>query len=206
MVALPTTRRFGERLLRASQRVAANLPLSGSIDPEARAAFLAPRADAGDQPGGHGDGRVDVLTFDTERAEAEHLADLLRRAHLEDGIGWSDMAVLVRSGRASIPGLRRALAAADVPVEVASDDTPLVQEPAVRSLVDALSAVVNLANDDPQSDGYVDPQRAHGLLQSPLAGLDATDVRALARVLRAPRQGPGGGRGTPAPILARTAS
>ena len=184
VVALPTTRRFGERLLRASQRVAANLPLSGSIDPEARAAFLAPRADAGDQPGGHGDGRVDVLTFDTERAEAEHLADLLRRAHLEDGIGWSDMAVLVRSGRASIPGLRRALAAADVPVEVASDDTPLVQEPAVRSLVDALSAVVNLANDDPQSDGYVDPQRAHGLLQSPLAGLDATDVRALARVLR----------------------
>ena len=55
VVALPTTRRFGERLLRASQRVAANLPLSGSIDPEARAAFLAPRADAGDQPGGHGD-------------------------------------------------------------------------------------------------------------------------------------------------------
>ena len=201
MVALPTTRRFGERLLRASQRVAANLPLSGSIDPEARAAFLAPRADRREGR----DGRVDVLTFDTERAEAEHLADLLRRAHLEDGIGWSDMAVLVRSGRASIPGLRRALAAADVPVEVASDDTPLVQEPAVRSLVDALSAVVNLANDDPQSDGYVDPQRAHGLLQSPLAGLDATDVRALARVLRAPRQGPGGGRGTPAPILARTA-
>jgi superfamily I DNA/RNA helicase/RecB family exonuclease len=185
VVALPTTRRFGGRLLRASQRVAANLPLSGSIDAGARSAFLDPRAEPGDQ----GEGRVEVLTFDTERAESEHLADLLRRAHLEDGVAWSDMAVLVRSGRTSIPALRRALAGADVPVEVASDDTPLVQEPAVRFLVDALGAVVNLANDDPQSDGYVDPQRAHGLFQSPLAGLDATDVRALARVLRIREKG-----------------
>ena len=72
-----------------------------------------------------------MQTFDTERAEAEHLADLLRRAHLEDGIAWHDMAVLVRSGPDSIPPLRRALAAAGVPVEVASDELPLVREPAV---------------------------------------------------------------------------
>ncbi|MGD9960600.1 ATP-dependent helicase [Nocardioides sp.] len=180
VLALPTTRRFGPRLLRASQRVAANLPLSGSIDPLARDAFLHPVA----QAAGQGEGQVEVLTFDTERAEAEHLADLLRRAHLEDGVPWSDMAVLVRSGRGSIPALRRALGGAAVPVEVASDETPLVQEPAVRALVDALGAVVNLTNDDPQSAGYVDPQRAHGVFQSPLAGLDATDLRALARILR----------------------
>ena len=36
------------------------------------------------------------------------------------------MAVLVRSGRTSIPGLRRTLTAAGVPVEVAGDETPLV--------------------------------------------------------------------------------
>ena len=66
--------------------------------------------------------RVEVTTYETERAEAEHLADLLRRAHLEDGIEWTDMAVLVRSGRNSIPGLRRALAGAGVPVEVACDE------------------------------------------------------------------------------------
>ena len=33
-----------------------------------------------------GPGRVEVRTFDTDRAETEHVADLLRRAHLEDGI------------------------------------------------------------------------------------------------------------------------
>ena len=38
------------------------------------------------------------------------------------------MAVLVRSGRNSIPGLRRALGAVGVPVEVASDNVPLVRE------------------------------------------------------------------------------
>ena len=85
------------------------------------------------EAGALGVGRVEVATFETERAEAEHLADLLRRAHLEDGIGWDQMAVLVRSGRNSIPGLRRALGAAGVPVEVASDDVPLVRDPAVTA-------------------------------------------------------------------------
>ncbi len=181
VVALRTTRRFGPRLLLASQRVARRLALSGSIDAEARGAFLEPVA----APNDLGEGRVEVLTFDTERAEAEHLADLLRRAHLEDGIAWSDMAVLVRSGRTSIPALRRSLLGAGVPVEVAADDTPLVDEPALQPLVEALRAVVNLDDDDPDHADFLDPDRAHGLLVSQLAGLDATDVRALSRLLRA---------------------
>src|SRR5690606_26983693 len=122
VVALRTTRRFGSHLLLASQRVARRLSLNGTIPPQARDAFLDPVA----APAEQGDGRVDVLTFDTARAETEHLADLLRRAHLEDGVDWSRMAVLVRSGRNTIPALRRSLGAAGVPVEVASDDTPLV--------------------------------------------------------------------------------
>ena len=125
-----------------------------------------------------------VRTFDTERAEAEHLADLLRRAHLEDGIPWDDMAVLVRSGRASIPPLRRALGAAGVPVEVASDELPLVRDPAVLPLLDALRAVLNLDNDDVEHVDYIDAGRAEALLLSPLGGLDAGDVRRLARALR----------------------
>ncbi|QWF21043.1 ATP-dependent helicase [Nocardioides sp. LMS-CY] len=180
VVALRTTRRFGTRLLVASQRVAGRLALPGSIPEEARAAFLAPESRSG-----LGDGRVLVRTFDTERAEAEHLADLLRRAHLEDGIAWDDMAVLVRSGRTSIPPLRRALGAAGVPVEVASDEVPLVRDPAVLPLLDALRAVVNLENDDPEHLEYLDPARAEALLLGPLGGLDAGDVRRLARLLRA---------------------
>ncbi|WP_036490376.1 ATP-dependent helicase, partial [Nocardioides sp. CF8] len=181
VLVLRRTRRFGPRLLLAAGRIAARLPLTGSIGPEAREAFLTPEA----VPGPHGDGRVEVHTFDTDRAESEHLADLLRRAHLEDGIDWSQMAVLVRSGQASIPPLRRALAAAGVPVEVASDDVPLVRDPAVLPLLDGLRAVVNLDNTDPDSPDFLDPGRIESLLLSPLGGLDAGDLRALVRRLRA---------------------
>lgn len=180
VVALRTTRRFGPRILLAAQRVAGRLGLPGTIDEQAREAFLRPEAVAGP----HGDGLVRVLTFDTDRAEAEHLADLLRRAHLEDGIGWDEMAVLVRSGRSTIPSLRRALGAAGVPVEVAADELTLVRDPAVAPLLEALRAVLNLDNDDPDDVDFLDPARAEALLTSALGGLDAGDVRRLGRRLR----------------------
>lgn len=180
VVALRTIRRFGPGIMAPAQRVAGRIGLPGTISEDARKLFLSPIAETGP----HGRGLVQVRTFDTERAEAEHLADLLRRAHLEDGIAWDDMAVLVRSGRASIGPLRRALGAAGVPVEVARDEVPLVRDPAVLPLLDALRAVVNLDNTDPSHVEYVDVGRAEALLTGPLGGLDAGDVRRLARVLR----------------------
>lgn len=183
VVALRTTRRFGPRLLLASQRVASRLALPGSIPDEAKEAFLDPRADASGS--GAKDGRVVVRTFDTERAEAEHLADLLRRAHLEDGIEWHDMAVLVRSGRTTLPPLRRALAAAGVPVEVAHDELPLVRDPAVLPLLDAIRAVVHLDDDDLDHVDHVHASRAESLLLGPLGGLDPGELRRLGRQLRA---------------------
>jgi superfamily I DNA/RNA helicase/RecB family exonuclease len=181
VIALGTTRRFGSRLLRASREIAAGIGVTGSIPRDQYAAFRDPAP----ADNAFGPGTVEVLTYDTARAETENVADLLRRAHLEDGIGWSEMAVLVRSGRGSIPSLRRSLTAAGVPVEVASDETPLVREPAVLPLLGALAVVVDAEIDDPTHDDYVGADRAEALLTSPLAGLDATDVRALTRALRA---------------------
>ncbi|MCW2797324.1 ATP-dependent DNA helicase [Nocardioides sp.] len=181
VIALATTRRFGSRLLRSSRSIAASIGMAGSIPREQYSSFRNPEPADNE----FGPGSVEVLTFDTARAETEHVADLLRRAHLEDGIGWSDMAVLVRSGRASIPALRRSLAAAGVPVEVASDETPLVREPAVLPLLGALAVVIDADVDDPTREDFVGADRAEALLTSPLGGLDATDVRALTRALRA---------------------
>ena len=179
VLALGTTRRFGSRLLRASRSIAAGISMRGAIPRATYDAFRNPEAAASEL----GPGTIEVLTFDTARAEVEHVADLLRRAHLEDGVGWSEMAVLVRSGRASIPGLRRALTAAGVPVEVAGDETPLVREPAVAVLLSALELLV--VDDVPRD-------RIEELLISPLGGLDATEVRALTRALRVvhPEVGP----------------
>lgn len=169
VVALRTTRRFGARMAAATSRIASAIAVSGSIDAETFRVFRSPLADP-QAPAG----RVEVRTHDTARGESEHIADLLRRAHLEDGVSWSQMAVLVRSGRTSIPPLRRSLIAAGVPVEVAADDTPLVREPSLQPLLDALRVLV-----DDSVEG-----RADALLLSPLAGLDALELRALARALR----------------------
>lgn len=177
-IVLGTTRRFGERIAVAARRVADRLPLPASVPTTELERFARPQTQAPDP------GRVEVWTYDTERAEAEQIADLLRRAHLHDKVAWSDMAVLVRSGKTTIPGLRRALAAAGVPVDVASDDTPMVREPAVAPLLDALAAAIHLDQTDPAAPGYLDSTQAHALLASPLAGLDASDVRTLARRLR----------------------
>ncbi len=180
VIALGTTRRFGSRLLTASRSIAAGIGITGAIPAGTYDAFRHPT------PVVHefGPGHVEVLTFDTARAETEQVADLLRRAHLEDGVAWADMAVLVRSGRATIPALRRSLAGSGVPVEVASDETPLAREPAVLPLLDVLRAVVDAGVDEPEDPRYVGHDRIDSLLTSPIGGLDATDVRALARVLR----------------------
>ncbi|MFC6696739.1 ATP-dependent helicase [Nocardioides daphniae] len=176
VVVLDTTRRFGPAVLEAATRVARNLSLTGALPPEARERFARPRAMPDAPPG-----RVEVFTYDSERAEAERVADLLRRAHLDDGVAWSDMAVLVRSGRSTLPVMRRLLTAAGVPVEVAADEIPLGQEPAAEQLLTALETVVRSVEDE---EWTPTSETAEALLLSPLAGLGVTELRSLARALR----------------------
>ena len=175
VVVLGTTRRFGSSIAAAAGRIAARIGTSGAIPSAQRQRFASPQVEASS-----GRGRVEVVTFDTERAESEHLADLLRRAHLSEGVPWSQMAVLVRSGRSQLPALRRALAAAGVPVDVAGDELALSEEPAVASLLTALRVVEHL-----RAGIEIPLDLASELLSGPWAGLDASDVRRLARGLRA---------------------
>ena len=55
-------------------------------------------------------------------AESALIADALRRAHLVDGVPWSQMAVIVRSVPRAGAALARALTAAGVPVDAAGVD------------------------------------------------------------------------------------
>ncbi|MGA5700900.1 UvrD-helicase domain-containing protein [Peterkaempfera bronchialis] len=127
---LRVSRRAGEVLLAASRQVARRMPV-GRLPAAALAAHRSPRPD-------REGGRVEVLTYPTPGAELDGIADLLRRAHLEEGVPWGGMAVLVRAGGRSIPGIRRALTAAGVPLETDGDDIPLRDEPAVAPLLLAL--------------------------------------------------------------------
>ncbi|MDK1476296.1 ATP-dependent DNA helicase [Streptomyces sp. 549] len=147
---LTAHRRSAAELLAATRRLTARMPLTRLP----AAAVRAHRELTSSRPGG----RVDVRTYPTPGAELENIADLLRRAHLEDGTPWSSMAVLVRAGARSLPSLRRVLTSAGVPVDVAGDDLPLRREPAVAPLLTALrvaagGAVAGTAADGSEAGG-----------------------------------------------------
>ena len=171
-LALRRSRRFGPALLEASRAVIAPIGVSGSVSRDQFAAFRSM------EPGAELDGRLDVRTFTDARAEAEQIAFTLHEAH-RDGVPWGEMAVLVRSGREAIPRFERVLRASGVPVEVAGDEIPVAEQPAVRALLLAAHAAAGLA----ESRALL-PEEAEALLLGPLGRLDPSELRALSRELR----------------------
>ncbi|GLP72223.1 helicase UvrD [Streptomyces sp. TUS-ST3] len=130
---LRTSRRSGAGLLAATRLLTQRMPLTRLPAQKVRAhRELAPVREGG---------RVEVFTYPTAGTELDNIADILRRAHLEDGVPWGEMAVLVRAGARTIPTVRRALTAAGVPLDIDGDDLPLRHEPAVAPLLTALRAV-----------------------------------------------------------------
>ncbi|MFE1258670.1 ATP-dependent helicase [Streptomyces fungicidicus] len=181
---LRTSRRSGAALLDATRRVTRRMPLPRLPAEKVRAhRELTPHRDGG---------RAEVYTYPTSGTELDNIADILRRAHLEDGVPWNEMAVLVRAGARTLPTVRRALTSAGVPVDVDGDDLPLRHEPAVAPLLTALRAVAAAEADGPADTGadaaaapcWLATETALTLLTSPLAGMDAADLRRLGRALR----------------------
>ncbi|MFF2041220.1 ATP-dependent helicase [Kitasatospora sp. NPDC058170] len=180
---LRVSRRSGAVLLAASRELARRMPMGRlPADKLAQHRALLPAREGG---------RVEVYTYPTPGTELDSIADLLRRAHLEDGVPWGEMAVLVRAGARSIPGVRRALGAAGVPLEIDGDDLPLREEPAVAQLLLALRVCAEQAahrpateQPGPQAPDPLTTELAHGLLTGPLGGMDGSDLRRLGRALR----------------------
>ncbi|MEY2230906.1 ATP-dependent helicase [Streptomyces sp. BF23-19] len=198
--ALTVGRRSGAALLVATRLLTTRMPVP-------RLPADAVRAHRNLTPVREG-GRVEAFTYPTAGAELDNIADILRRAHLEDGVPWQDMAVLVRAGGRTLPAMRRALISAGVPVETDGADIPLRHEPAVSSLLTALRVSATSATTDPDEPGPASPADPAGgdptggdptgddptggvtveaaltLLASPLGGMDAADLRRLGRALR----------------------
>ncbi|WP_068181797.1 ATP-dependent DNA helicase [Mycobacterium sp. UM_CSW] len=123
---------------------------------------------------GPDEGSVTARLAASAHAEAALIADALRRAHLIDGIPWSQMAVIVRSVPRAGARLPRALAAAGVPVAAPASSGPLSDEPAARALLTALAAT---------ADG-LNGEQALALLAGPIGRVDPVSLRQLRRTLR----------------------
>jgi superfamily I DNA/RNA helicase/RecB family exonuclease len=117
-----------------------------------------------------------ALTASSPARERTLIADVLRERHLIDGVPWSRMAVIVRSG-ALVPPLVRALALAEVPVRSTAPGRPLREHPAARALIRHVDLGVGRAP--------LTAEAATELLLGPLGGLDRVDLRRLRRALRA---------------------
>ncbi|MDO4784200.1 MAG: ATP-dependent DNA helicase [Propionibacteriaceae bacterium] len=158
---LDTNHRGGPELTAAWAGIAARLNAAGA-PPPSRAAAETSCA-------------VRAFVYDSPAAELSHLAHQLRDAHLRDGVGWSQCAVIARTGRRELSAITRALRAGGIPVEVAGDEIALSEQLAVRPMLLALRTLL--------ADG-VSAEEALALLTCPLIGLDAVRLRGLGRRLR----------------------
>jgi superfamily I DNA/RNA helicase/RecB family exonuclease len=165
-VVLRDTHRMAPAVREAVARLAARLPGASPQRPAPGEKVANSRQN----------GHVDVHLHTTEAAEAAWLADQFRRAHLIDGVPWSQMAVLCRSVTRSAPVLHRALAAAGVPVATNADELPLARQPAVRPFLELLRIATY--------PRLLTAERAEALLTSQLGGADPLAVRRLRRGLR----------------------
>jgi superfamily I DNA/RNA helicase/RecB family exonuclease len=172
VVRLPTDHRMAPAVRGAVSRLASRLP--------------GPRAELGGPAGEAPGGQLTVRVFGSAAAEASWVADQLRRAHLLEGVAWSDMAVLVRSTTRALPPLRRALLAVGVPVAVPREELPVAHEGAVQPLLALLRYAVHPA--------ALEEEAAIALLTSPLAGADPLGLRRLRRELRRRELATGGTR------------
>ena len=119
-------------------------------------------------------GALRVQIAATSHAESALIADALRRAHLVDGVPWSQMGVIVRSVPRLGAPLARALVSAGVPVDAPLPSAPLAEQPAVRALLTVLDA----------TEHGLDGERALSLLTGPIGRVDPVTLRQLRRALR----------------------
>lgn len=116
---------------------------------------------------------VRVVVADSASTENAVVADAARRIHLQDGIAWSDIAVIVRS-TAQIRGVRRALLAAGVPVHISPTDVVLSEQ----NLVSALLLGIRALHEE------LTASELQQLIIGPVGGADPVTLRRLLRGLR----------------------
>jgi len=114
-----------------------------------------------------------VACLRTQSEEAQFIAYQFRRAHLIDGLPWSEMAVVLRSPGAVAFALRRAFVHAGIPV--ATELEVISNNPAISPLI--LLAKVALHEE------LLTAQICETLLLSEIGGADAVSLRRIRRAL-----------------------
>lgn len=132
------------------------------------------------------DGAVPIAIIEAPSTARQWMlaARVLREEHLERGVPYSSMAVVVRSG-SHVPAILRAFALAELPTRTTAAAGSLRDDPAARALLRVVQVGIGHAP--------LTPEAATELLVGPFGGLDRLGLRRLRLALRA-EEIAGGGR------------
>ena len=150
--------RVPAEILRAAERLTSGASLPGAAGPV--------------QPAPH-PGRVDLHVFDQESEESEWIASEAARLHLEQGVPYHRMGVLVRTKRRLLRELSRALERRSIPHD--RPDMRLADHQAARMIFDLAAAAAA-----PDRAAAAAPLRR--LLLGPLFDLGVARLRRIERI------------------------
>jgi len=136
-----------------------------------RKRYVTERAHSSNQ---RGESRIDIAQFQGHGESANYIAYHLRKAHLEEGIAWSEMAVLVRAPGEQVSAIQRAFSQHHIPLSIEADAMALSENPAIRPFLLAAHFVLH-----PDQLSVKNWESIQELLLSEICGADSIQIRQI---------------------------
>lgn len=155
----------------AAQAMINRTGITGALDETSYRKYREPKLESG--------GQVQVLTFDSAISEAEHIANIVRTAHLVEGIDYSDIAVLTRRSGEAHRILVQAMNRFEVPARVPLEQIMLIEHAAVNHVAQAVDICAAISKGQ-----ELRPDEVITFLQGPIMNIDPSGLRRFGRNLR----------------------
>jgi superfamily I DNA/RNA helicase/RecB family exonuclease len=117
---------------------------------------------------------VKLAKLSNQSEAAQFIAYQLRKAHLEEDMPWSQMAIIVRTPGHQVSALSRACALNGIPLSIDSQAAALAENPAVRPILDIAQLIVQ-----PDLLSTSHWPKIEELLLSEFCGADAIQLRQI---------------------------
>jgi len=117
---------------------------------------------------------VKLAKLSNQSEAAQFIAYQLRKAHLEENMPWSQMAIIVRTPGHQVSALSRACALNGIPMSIDSQAAALAENPAVRPILDIAQLIVK-----PDLLSTSHWPKIEELLLSEFCGADAIQLRQI---------------------------
>ena len=126
---------------------------------------------------------IDISKFANQTEAANYIAYQFRKAHLEEGIPWSAMAIIVRTPGHQVSAMSRACALNGIPLSIDAQAAAFAENPAVRPILDIAQLIIS-----PDLMTTSHWPKIEELLLSEFGGADAISLRQIRLALSKARR------------------